>query len=124
MTLASPLKRPPAFPAGESNVLLGLDPPPRPTPRGINHLELEPRQVYDLARGLECGQGDRQILDREPRRIERRDLPGIAPALRSSHQDLTKRGHILLADEPLLDCVRELAAVARLLAAVYICNTY
>src|SRR6476469_6508119 len=30
MTPASPLKRLPAFPAGESNVLLGLDPPPDP----------------------------------------------------------------------------------------------
>ena len=37
-------------------------------------LELEPRQVGDLVRALERGECDREVLDREAGRVERRDL--------------------------------------------------
>ena len=80
--------------------------------------ELEDRQAQ-LVGAVRGGEGDRQILDREPGRVERRDLVGSsrgpAPLRRAPRRARSRR---LGSDDAGVDGVGELAAVARLLPVV------
>ena len=76
------------------------------------------RSRPESSRALERRERDREILDREPGRVEDRDLVGVRPARRRSRRARAERRSRRPAHEPRLDGVRELAAVARLLPVV------
>jgi hypothetical protein len=78
----------------------------------------------DLASGFDRCQRDREVLDREAGRVEGGDLGAITTTFRFAREYRTERSHVLLGDEPRLDGMGELTAVARLLQGVYICNTF
>ncbi len=64
------------------------------------------------------GERHRQILNREPGRVEDGDLLGAAAALGGSVEHRTELGHGLAREGARLDGVHELAVVARLLPVV------
>src|SRR3982751_1768638 len=67
---------------------------------------------------LESGECDGQILDREPGRVECRDLLVRAPALLVTAQYRPELGRLLTFQRACFDRVHELAVVTRLLPVV------
>ena len=62
--------------------------------------------------------GDREVLDREARGVEQRDLVVAPPALCVAGQHGAELRHVVAPDDPGLDAGGQLAAVARLLPVV------
>ncbi len=72
----------------------------------------------------ECRECDRQILDREARRVENRDIVIGAAPLGRSCQDISQLGHVVAPEEPRFDRVHEVAVVACLLIVMDKQNTF
>src|SRR4051794_7007394 len=81
-------------------------------------LQLEAREPADRVGRFGRGERNREILDREPGRVERGDVGVVLAARRVTREHAPDRRDVLLRDELRLDRVRELAAVARLLPVV------
>ena len=60
----------------------------------------------------------REILDREPGRVEQRDVAGASAAVRVSHENGAEVGDVVATDHAGIDGTGELTAVARLLPVV------
>src|SRR5881397_1122383 len=80
-------------------------------------LELKRRQVQVVG-ALHRGEGNCEVLDREPGRVERRDLLVGLPPLRVAGKHGAELGHAAPLELPGLDRVDELPVVARLLPVV------
>ena len=84
---------------------------------GAGVLELEARELQ-VVRALDGGERDREILDREPGRVECRDLLVGAPTFGRAGQHCAELRDVAFGHEPRVDGVRELAAVGGLLPVV------
>src|SRR5262245_65558568 len=80
-------------------------------------LELKGGQV-EVVLALDRGECDREVLDREPGRVERRDLDVRLPSVRVSGQHSAELRHSAALELACLDRVHMLAVVARLLPVV------
>src|SRR5262245_30509199 len=100
--------------ASVSIATMSLVPSTRIAARG---LELKRGEVQ-LVLALDRRERDREILDREPGRVEGRDLVGSRAPLRVTGEDRAELGHTVPLELPGLDRVHELAVVARLLPVV------
>jgi hypothetical protein len=81
-------------------------------------LQVEPRQV-ELVDLRERGLRDREILNRETRRVEQRHVFGASPAVGVAREHGTELGHVFPRDGAGLNCSCELSAVTCLLEGVY-----
>ena len=86
-------------------------------PSTARALELDRRQV-ERRRLAHRGQRDREVLDREPRRVEKRDLVLAGPSGRVSGEHVAELGDVVPSKHARRDCRGKLAAVARLFLVV------
>src|SRR6266480_499631 len=80
-------------------------------------LELKGREIQPVL-ALDRGEGDREVLDREARRVEGRGLLVSPTPLRLTGENRAELGHAASLEPAGLDRVHELAVVARLLPVV------
>src|SRR5207244_4346876 len=77
----------------------------------------------ELAGAFHRGERDREILNREPGRVEDGDVPVRCPSVGTTDEDVTELRHGVTRDRTGLDRVDEISVVTRLLGGLYKQNT-